>query len=116
VDWLEDRPTLRLHIERFLRRHRIGLNVRTRLRRPLAEQRLMRGCQLLSRGREVVTDRLHAHILCLLMGIPHVLVDNNYGKLRSFFEAWTKDAPGVRFCRDWTEVDTALLAVRAAAS
>jgi pyruvyl transferase EpsO len=116
VDWLEDRPTLQLHVERFLRRHQMGLKVRTRLRRPLAEQRLMRGCQLLSRGREVVTDRLHAHILCLLMGIPHVLVDNNYGKLRSFFESWTKDAPGVRFCRDWTEVDTALLAVRAAAS
>jgi len=41
-----------------------------------------------------------------------VLVDNNYGKLRSFFEAWTRDAPGVRFCQDWSDIDGALLAVR----
>src|SRR4051812_14074820 len=103
VDWLDDTLTPRLQLERFLRRHRMGLKVRARLIRPLAEQRLTRGCRLLSRGREVVTDRLHAHILCLLMGIPHVLVDNNYGKLRSFFEAWTRDAPGVRFCQDWSD-------------
>jgi pyruvyl transferase EpsO len=114
VDWLEDRTTTRLRLERFLRRHQMAFHVRTRLRQPLAEQRLQRGCRLLSRGRQVVTDRLHAHILCLMMGIPHVVVDNNYGKLRSFFEVWTKDAPAVRFCRDWTEVDSALLALRSA--
>lgn len=112
VDWLDDRATPRLRLEGFLRRHRVGLGLRTRLRRPLAEQRLRRGCELLSRGRQVVTDRLHAHILCLMMGIPHVVVDNNYGKLRSFFDAWTANAPGVRFCRDWTDVNSALLALR----
>jgi pyruvyl transferase EpsO len=68
---------------------------------------------MLSCGRIVVSDRLHAHILCLLMGIPHVLVDNSYGKVKSFFAAWTKDAPGVRFCRDWSEADAALAAMRA---
>ena len=73
----------------------------------------MRGCRLLSRGHQVITDRLHAHILCLLMGIPHVVVDNNYGKLGSFLEAWTKHAPGVRFCRDWTEAGSVLSAAPA---
>ena len=55
------------------------------------------GRRMLCQGRVVVTDRLHGHILCLLLGIPHVLVDNSYGKLRGFVDAWTAGAPGVRF-------------------
>jgi exopolysaccharide biosynthesis predicted pyruvyltransferase EpsI len=55
----------------------------------LAAERVRRGRQLLSSGKVVIADRLHGHILCLLQGIPHVVVDNNYGKNRSFYEAWT---------------------------
>ena len=47
------------------------------------------------RGRVVITDRLHAHILCLLLGIPHAVLDNNYGKLSRFLDAWTGEATGV---------------------
>jgi len=60
---------------------------------PLARERLIRGCTMLSKARVVVTDRLHGHILCMLLGIPHVLVDNNYGKIRGFYETWTRDCP-----------------------
>ncbi len=50
-----------------------------------------------SRGRVVVTDRLHGHIFCILMGIPHVILDNSYGKLMSFHQTYTYDAgPAVR--------------------
>ena len=56
----------------------------------LAHQRLRRGCELLGRGKSVVTDRLHGHILCLLLGIPHVLIDNSYGKLSGFHQTWTR--------------------------
>ena len=62
-----------------------------------ARQRLRAGCHLLSRGRVVITDRLHAHILCLLLGIPHVLLDNSYGKVRRVHETWTAGAPQVRW-------------------
>src|SRR5262249_49759917 len=48
---------------------------------PLAGERLERGCKILARGRVVITDRLHGHILCLPLGIRHVLLDNNYRKL-----------------------------------
>ncbi len=48
-----------------------------------------RGCDILSRGRVVVTDRLHGHLLALLMDIPHVVLDNSYGKLRTMYETWT---------------------------
>ena len=59
----------------------------------LAQQRTQRGCRLLSRGRIVVTDRLHAHILCTLLGIPHIVLDNNCGKLSGFIRCWTAGHP-----------------------
>jgi pyruvyl transferase EpsO len=59
----------------------------------LAQQRTQRGCRLLSRGRIVITDRLHAHILCTLLGIPHIVLDNNCGKLSGFIRCWTAEHP-----------------------
>jgi pyruvyl transferase EpsO len=58
----------------------------------LAAARLNRGVALLSKGRAIVTDRLHGHILSTLIGRPHVLIDNSYGKNRAFFETWTADS------------------------
>lgn len=57
----------------------------------LAMMRLQRGLAILGRGRVVITDRLHAHILASLLGRPHVVLDNNYGKLTSFIHAWTRE-------------------------
>jgi len=54
-----------------------------------AETRLRRGIALLSKGRAVVTDRLHGHILSTLAGIPHVALDNSYRKIGNFIDAWT---------------------------
>jgi exopolysaccharide biosynthesis protein PssK len=62
-----------------------------------ARQNLRRATQLLSQGEVVVTDRLHGHILCVLLGIPHVLVDDRYGKVSSFFACWTSDLRLARF-------------------
>ena len=59
----------------------------------LAAARVERGLALLSRGRRIVTDRLHAHILALLLGIPHVALDNDYGKLSAYIAAWTAGSP-----------------------
>lgn len=58
----------------------------------LARERLTRGARLLARGRVVVTDRLHGHLLCVLMGIPHVLLPNSYAKNRAFYDAWTRSS------------------------
>lgn len=56
----------------------------------LAIRRLRRGCRILSRGRVVITDYLHGHILSLLLGIPHVVLDNSHGKISVFYQTWTK--------------------------
>jgi len=57
-----------------------------------ATARLHRGLRLLSRGETIVTDRLHGHILALLLGIPHAVRDNSYGKIADYVAAWTADS------------------------
>jgi pyruvyl transferase EpsO len=59
--------------------------------RALAAHRVARGLRLLSSARTVISDRLHSHLLCLLLRIPHIVFDNNYGKLGSFIETWTAE-------------------------
>jgi pyruvyl transferase EpsO len=66
----------------------------------LAQRRVTVGQTLLSRGSVVVTDRLHAHILCLLLGLPHVALDNSYGKLSSFTETWETLGEQARWADD----------------
>jgi exopolysaccharide biosynthesis predicted pyruvyltransferase EpsI len=93
ADWLEETPTMLQTLNHWLTRTswraRVLRDVLSATYEPLARQRWQRGCDLLSRGHIVVTDRLHAHILCVLLNIPHVLFDNNYGKLSSFYRTWT---------------------------
>ena len=49
-----------------------------------------RALRIVSAGRVVVTDRLHGHILCTLAGIPHVFINNTYGKNFSYYESWSR--------------------------
>jgi exopolysaccharide biosynthesis predicted pyruvyltransferase EpsI len=49
-----------------------------------------RAVRLLSLGKVVVTDRLHGHILCTLIGVPHILLNNSYGKNFAYFESWSR--------------------------
>jgi pyruvyl transferase EpsO len=60
---------------------------------------LNRALMLLSAGRVVITDRLHAHILCTLVGIPHVLLDNFYGKNFAFYRTWCRPLGICRLAR-----------------
>lgn len=62
----------------------------------LAQNRVNRGLKLLSNGQRIITDRLHAHILSTLLDIPHVALDNNYGKISSYISAWTHTYPAVQ--------------------
>ncbi|HXQ20166.1 MAG TPA: polysaccharide pyruvyl transferase family protein [Candidatus Acidoferrales bacterium] len=64
----------------------------------LARERLRFGARLLGAARVVVTDRLHGHILSVLLGVPHILLDNSYGKNRNFYETWTRECDLVRWC------------------
>ncbi|XP_041351892.1 uncharacterized protein LOC121370608 [Gigantopelta aegis] len=58
------------------------------------------GLVFLQRGRVVITDRLHGHILSTLLNIPHVLIDNQYKKLSSFHNTWTRSLENVLITND----------------
>jgi pyruvyl transferase EpsO len=105
-DWLEERPRERPWQALRWATHVGGRRVLNHPERfgwlsdplarafgPLARQRVRAGAALLSRGEAVVTDRLHGHILSLLLGIPHVLIAEAHGKLDGFHETWTRDHP-----------------------
>ncbi len=104
-DWLNYRPTALMRFKNWfdqqIARHQRALGSRG-YGRPLvyarvAADRVGVGLRLLSRGRVVVTDRLHGHILSVLLGIPHVLMDNSYDKIRRFHETWTRGCPLVHW-------------------
>jgi exopolysaccharide biosynthesis predicted pyruvyltransferase EpsI len=57
----------------------------------MSKERLDAGTQLLTSRQAVVTDRLHGHILCVLLGVPHVCIDTGFGKISGFMDAWTGD-------------------------
>lgn len=87
-----------------------GVNATTATFNALAMNRFRRGVDILSRGRVVITDRLHAHIMSTLLDIPHVALDNSYGKIGGFIDAWTHDYAGLRRA---TTVEEALTEGRA---
>lgn len=112
VDWLEDRDSAYLRLNRQLKRYgqppRASYAPFVRLLQGrawegLARERVRRGCEMLSRGQVVITDRLHGHILSLLLGIHHIFLDNNYGKLTSFYETWTRESNLTHWARSINE-------------
>ena len=54
--------------------------------------------------RLVITNRLHAHLLCVMLGVPHVFLPNTYYKNEAYYRAWTSKIPGCRFVRDPSQV------------
>ena len=58
--------------------------------------RLAIGKRVVSAGTVLITDRLHAHILAVLLGWPHVYLDNCYGKIDRFASAWGTRSPIAR--------------------
>ena len=104
ADWLDEPETFTMRLDRSL-----GWRTQARparmapfrsamvpLRRHYAQSRLNYGIDRLSRGATVVTDRLHAHILCCLLDIPHFVFNSWDGKIAAFHDTWTRDYPTAR--------------------
>lgn len=54
----------------------------------MATHRFNRGVCQISRASAIITDRLHVHIVSILLGKPHAVLDNNYGKISGFRSAF----------------------------
>ncbi|MCC7044184.1 MAG: polysaccharide pyruvyl transferase family protein [Acidobacteria bacterium] len=57
----------------------------------LATLMLLDAVAIVRQARRVVTDRLHGAIVARLAGRPVTLVDNSYGKLAAYRDAWWRD-------------------------
>ena len=53
------------------------------------------GMLFLQRGHVVITDRLHGHILSVLCGIPHVVLDPVNKKITLYMQSWTSGIDNV---------------------
>lgn len=106
VDWLQDSPFQSL--TRTLRRTSRHVPRLSELLNPspqgweqIAQKRLRRGVKILSSGRVVVTDRLHAMILAHGMGRQVVVTDNATRKLSRYLQTWGHALPNVTFAESW---------------
>ena len=70
--------------------------VETRMRE-LSRDILQSGIDQLEHFDLIATDRLHGHILALLLGTPNALLPNTYHKNQSFYETWTCNLPQSSF-------------------
>ncbi|PZF62872.1 hypothetical protein DEJ33_15315 [Curtobacterium sp. MCPF17_047] len=75
--------------------------------RALAALNLRDGLRLFRGSRVIATDRLHAHVLALLLRKPHVVADNNYGKIAGVMNASTGDLGDFLFVSGDGDVDPA---------
>jgi pyruvyl transferase EpsO len=66
------------------------------------------GVYQLTKHSLVITNRLHGHILCVLLGIPNILLPNSYYKNQAFYETWTYQIPFCRFVKEPAQVKDAV--------
>lgn len=60
---------------------------------PLARRWFGRGVDLVAGSRVLVTNKLHGHVVAVLLGKPHVVLDNSYGKVAGILDTWTGGLP-----------------------
>ena len=80
---------------------------RERMFRRQAAYRVACGVRMLSKGRVVVSDRLHAHLISGLMGKPHLCLDNSYGKISRYISTWGSDSQTLQIA-DMADFDATL--------
>lgn len=109
VDWLKEPDSAATRLSRRLgpRAARRGPGLvracHAAALRAGARRRIARGAALLRSARVVVTDRLHAHLLCVALGVPHVLLPDAFGKIAAHCETWPGLARHARRAADAAE-------------
>lgn len=96
-DWIEE-PRLISRQGKFLNKIMPSLGPLRRKAMPVlsmyyeswASTRVNCGLAQISSADFIITDRLHVHILSSLLGIEHIVLDNNYGKVSEYIKQWGK--------------------------
>jgi len=119
ADWLDDAKNMKAGVKAatalnaLLKLRTSKMAARADYFEMLAMSRLRRGMRLLSSSDFVITDRLHVHIVSTLLDIPHVVLDNSYGKVSRFIKLWTAEFSGMTQAESLTQ---ALALYRSASS
>ena len=93
--WKNARAVARLHHLLIVARRRLRITpvlprrVTERAIRTINQVNVQSAVDLYAGAPLIVVDRLHAHVLAALLGIPHVALDNNYRKIGSVFDEYT---------------------------
>ncbi|PDS78870.1 polysaccharide pyruvyl transferase family protein [Rhizobium sp. L43] len=66
------------------------------------------GVKMLSGAQRIITNRLHGHILCLLLNKPHVAVARSGSKLHDVISSWAGDTPLVEKATNSSELLAAM--------
>lgn len=66
------------------------------------------GVRDVGRGATLLTDRLHGHLLAVLCGVPHVVVNDGLGKIEAMWQTWTHAVPNARYAASWDDAATHL--------
>ena len=115
-DWLDERNIVASKLNglasRIVKRVPVGYGLSvpflTVCRRYYARQRFLYGAKLLGRGKKVVTDRLHGHIMSILLGRENFTFDSLDGKISAFHETWTWADPRSHMISSITELEESL--------
>lgn len=65
-------------------------NVTASLWRYHCKKLVLRSFLYFSQYNEVITSRMHGHILSCLVDVPNKIIDNSYGKNSGYYNQWTK--------------------------
>ena len=112
-DWLDERNVVASKLNglasRIVTRVPVGYGLSvpflTYCRRHYARQRFLFGMKLLGRGKKVITDRLHGHIMSILLGKENLTFDSLDGKVSAFHETWTWADPNSRMISSIAELE-----------
>ena len=107
-DWLEDPNTINRLADRSLSKltrkfpaaYPLIIPPALVARKRYAEERVEIGIRLLSRGKIVITDRLHAHIMSVLLGIPNIVFRSFDAKAEALYNTWTHKFEESRLAND----------------
>jgi pyruvyl transferase EpsO len=79
----------------------------------LAWDMIRQGFEQLSQGSIIITNRLHGHIMAVLLGIPNILLPNSYHKNEALYQEWTFQIPYARLVTDPRKVQGAVEELKA---
>lgn len=68
--------------------------------------KIRQAINLFSNYDEIVTSRLHGHILACLMDKKNKVLDNSYGKNSAYFNCWTNKVKGAKLIYDRKDYST----------